>query len=435
MDPKELIDSIDAAMAKSTTWLKSNLPQTASSYNNGDESLALDCSTYMVLPWALRHIEEQYLKPDGSGTGSLKSAAAGSMTIYANMFAMLSYLCMMDETAESFQGVDGCHLCHAKIMRQVLVYQGRGKYGGFYGGSAEAGAGKGVFCFDSSGAGIVACAMTGMIEPARRGGEYLLRLAEHSNSERWYWALDSEGNAVDSHANSMWKHNSKMPCPVTNMCFMEKENPGIPHWKTGFFIACCVYLYRLLDDSRFLAAATRCADFALGTKDAGNWPMWGHKLAWGASELYAVTRDPKHLKMATELGLMLVHRQNEDGFFPYPEWFPPSSNPPPKPFPGSSEVYTTPSSSGLASAQRGPTAEPASVTYSICVQATIWMSKVKEALEISIAVDAPDVAAPGAGSGRSGAAGGNNSGGAGSASGAGDGAVPAAKRAKMGGGY
>lgn len=59
----------------------------------------------------------------------------------------------------------------------------------------------------------------------------------------------------------------------------------------------------------------------------------------------------------------------------------------------------------------------------------------KEALEISIAVDAPDVAAPGAGSGRSGAAGGNNSGGAGSASGAGDGAVPAAKRAKMGGGY
>lgn len=77
-------------------------------------------------------------------------------------------------------------------MRQVLVYQGRGKYGGFYGGSAEAGAGKGVFCFDSSGAGIVACAMTGMIEPARRGGEYLLRLAEHSNSERWYWALDSE---------------------------------------------------------------------------------------------------------------------------------------------------------------------------------------------------------------------------------------------------
>ena len=25
----------------------------------------------------------------------------------------------------------------AKIMRQVLAYQGKGKYGGFYGGSAE----------------------------------------------------------------------------------------------------------------------------------------------------------------------------------------------------------------------------------------------------------------------------------------------------------
>ena len=119
-----------------------------------------------------------------------------------------------------------------------------------------------------------------------------------------------------------------------------------------------------------------------------------------------------------------MNRQNDEGFFPYPEWFPPAANPPPKPFPSSTDVYTTATSSGLASAQRGPALEPASVTYSICAQATIWMSKVKEALEISITDDIPDVG----GGGAAAAAGGGGGGGGASAE-------PAAKRAKTAGGY
>ena len=140
-------------------------------------------------------------------------------------------------------------------MRQVLRYQGKGQWGGFFGGGKEAAAGKGVFCFDSSGAGIVACVMTGMLDEARRGGDYLLRLAEHSTDARWYWALDSAGNAVQSHADIMWAHNAAPPDPITNVCYMEKATPGQAHWKSGFFVACCTYLYRLFDDPRSVSRA------------------------------------------------------------------------------------------------------------------------------------------------------------------------------------
>jgi hypothetical protein len=143
--------------------------------------------------------------------------------------------------------------------------------------------------------------------------------------------------------------------------------------------------------------------------------MWGHKLAWGASELYITNKDPKVLQMATELGIMLVQRQNEEGTFPYPEWFPVATDPPtPKPFPDNTDGYVSASSSGLAATQRGPCATPASVTYSITAQATIWMSKVKHALQVSMAEQTRDI-------------------GAATAAAVEDG--PAAKRAKLAGGY
>ena len=114
--------------------------------------------------------------------------------------------------------------------------------------------GKGVFCFDSSGAGIVACCLTAKLDEARRGGAFLLRLAELSTSSRWYWTMDSDGNAVESHGDPRFDGNTARPDVITAVCFMEKENAGQGHWKSGFFVACCTYLYRLFDDERYLDA-------------------------------------------------------------------------------------------------------------------------------------------------------------------------------------
>jgi hypothetical protein len=49
---------------------------------------------------------------------------------------------------------------------------------------------------------------------------------------------------------------------------MTKVEGGMPHYKTGFFVACCTYLYRLLDDARYLTAASKCAQFAMESVDS-----------------------------------------------------------------------------------------------------------------------------------------------------------------------
>jgi len=239
-----------------------------------------------------------------------------------------------------------------KMMRHVLPYQGKGPYGGFFDGPKQAQSGNGVFCFDSSSAAIIACLWTGRLEEARRGGEYYLRLAALSDDTRWLWTLHSDGSAVWSKSDTAWKLNQAEPDPVTVQCTMDKVTLGQPHWKTGFYLAVCTYLYRTFSDKRYLDAAMRCAAFARETKDAKDgWMLWAHKLAWGASELYKETNDEHLLAMATSIGEMLIQRQNEAGYFPYTEWHP--SN------------------------------EPAALTYSICAQCTIWMSKVKEAISVS----------------------------------------------------
>lgn len=103
-----------------------------------------------------------------------------------------------------------------------------------------------------------------------------------------------------------------------------------------------------------VSKANACARFALETQDAGNWPMLGHKLAWGSAELYKTTRDPAILKMAAELGAMLANRQAKDGplagTFPYVQdfwhfglppliWFGPGSFRFPSPTPPRTAIY------------------------------------------------------------------------------------------------
>eukprot|EP00040_Diaphanoeca_grandis_P044848 m.13816 g.13816 ORF g.13816 m.13816 type:complete len:397 (-) comp9876_c1_seq1:76-1266(-) len=376
---------LTVAISRSADWLKANLPQTKASFNNGNDQLKLDCSQYMLLPvayqaagltsdanWAVRYIEQTYLKQDGSGCTGVNAVKSGSMIPYSPAWTAIS--CSRLGRQDMAQ----------KIMRQVLRFQGKGKYGGFYGGEKEVASARGVFCFDSCGAGILACVFTAHLEEARRGGEYLLRLAELSTDKRWYWAMTPQGTAIDSFDDPAWLENSAMPDAITNMCYMEKDNEGQAHWKTGFYLACCAHLYKLFDDDRFLAAANQCADFALATRDSSNWKMFGHKLAWGAAELYKVSRDPKVLKMATELGLLLAQRQNTAGWFPYTEWFLPETPTNRACDCSVDSPYCSPSSCGIAAQHRGAHAEPATVTYSICAQCTIWMSKVKEALEISM---------------------------------------------------
>ena len=130
---------------------------------------------------------ETFMKPQGAeGAVPPISLQTENMVVYAPSWYVRS--------AVQHGRLDIAQL----LMPYILRFQDDGKYGGFYGGRNGAAQAQGVYCFDSSTVAIQACLWTGERDAARRGGEYLLRLAElqPTCSDRWYWMLDSAGDLV-----------------------------------------------------------------------------------------------------------------------------------------------------------------------------------------------------------------------------------------------
>ena len=135
---------------------------------------------------------QTFIKPQGpEGAVPPISLETENMVIYAPSWSVRS--------AVQHARLDIAHL----LMPYILSFQGEGAYGGFYGGRNGAKVGSGVYCFDSSTVAIQACLWTGELEAAKRGGAYLLRLAElqPAGSDRWYWMLDSDGELVTDPAD------------------------------------------------------------------------------------------------------------------------------------------------------------------------------------------------------------------------------------------
>ena len=340
---------LDAAIDKSASWLRQNLPFHAGSYKSPCDDGIIDSGQYMLLPYAyekagrpnaafdaLSHSIEMG-GPDGFGCVAPATLAKGSFIPYA----------------PSWHAFTLCHFGRPdvarKILRHVLPYQARGAYGGFFDGPRQRDMGDGVLCFDSSCAAIIACLFAGELEAAYRGGAYLLRLDDLSTEGERVWTIRPDGSAVRGKSDAAWALHSAAPDPVTVCCTSRVDEPNSPHWKSGFYLAACAHLYSHTGDTRYRDAATKMARFARASVDAkGGWLLWGHKLAWGAAELYKVTADESALTIADELGEMMMRRQAADGTFPYREWF--------------------------------PQGDPTRITYSITAQCLIWMAKVKEAL-------------------------------------------------------
>lgn len=350
----EFLHRIDTALAKAALFLRKNMPQNDHSWNGGDPNFSLTVGQYMVLPLAyqgagmqaealesMEYINRRFLQGDGAGCYDPACLEADYFIPYAPAWIAVSAVQM------------GRGDLAQKCMRHVLPFQGRGRIGGFFCTMADLKSGKGVFCFDTSATATMACLWTGNLDQARRAGEYILRLAEVSSNSTWVWSLDEQGNAVTSKEGPWWDAHKVAKNTITVKCTMDKETPNQPHWKTGLYLAVCSYLYRYFGDQKYLMAAIQCVRFAFDSYDARHgWPMWGHQLAWGAAELYKDTYDTKVLALARQLGQMLVERQSNMGFFPYTEW------------------YTE--------------REPPRITYSICAQSTVWLSKVREALRLSM---------------------------------------------------
>ena len=88
------------------------------------------------------------------------------------------------------------------------------------------------------------------------------------------------------------------------------------YYKTGLFVAMCVYLYDAFGDEAYLAAAEQCMDFSLACHADVYTTMLGHKMIWGASELYRVTREERYREYAQAL----AQRQEPEGWYHYSEF-------------------------------------------------------------------------------------------------------------------
>lgn len=364
LDVDNAVKKLENAIDKACQFLSRNLPQHEDTWLGSSPSgFVLSSNAYMILTQAYQaggrpqdaaeivgFYDSQYNSPHERRIDAADPSSVnfGLNSAYHPSFGAISMTQMGRPDLAS------------KLMRQVLPYQGKGALGGFFGGSKEASSGTGVFCFDSSCAAIIACLWTGHVDAARRGGSYLLHLAKVSTADRWYWSIDTSGQPMNSlehpsfslnQCNPMQAGHKRFPMHDDRWCFMTKGEDHQAHWKTGFYLACCVYLYRHFDDERFLLAAEQCASFACACRaSCGGWRMWSHKLAWGTAELYTVTRNERWLQMSYEIGMMLVDRQCQEGYWKYEEWFPDEAS------------------------------RPIQVMYSIAAQATTWMGKVRDAL-------------------------------------------------------
>ena len=92
------------------------------------------------------------------------------------------------------------------------------------------------------------------------------------------------------------------------------------YYKTGLFVAMCVYLYDAFGDEAYLAAAEQCMDFSLACHADVYITMLGHKMIWGASELYRVTREERYREYALRHAQALAQRQEPEGWYHYSEF-------------------------------------------------------------------------------------------------------------------
>jgi hypothetical protein len=354
-DIPERIARLESGIQRGAAWLRKNLPFTEGiSYTSGmpGDNGPIHSGCYMLTAYAyqkaglvneafdmLSYVADEIAGKDGEGCVSPATVQAGGFIPYAPAWHTFQLARL------------GRPDLAQKAIRHVVAWQHRGEFGGFFDGPRQRDLADGVFCFDGSSASICACLHAGELEAARRGGSYLLRLDELSTETTRLWTLRPDGTPVYSKDDPAFALHSAPPDKVMVVCTSELHDEHIPHWKSGFYVACCAYLYQAFDDERYLAAAKRCARWAARTDDSkGGHRMWAHKLAWGMAELYKVTRDEEHLRLASELGEMLLRRQDTKGTFPYVEWF--------------------------------PSGEPTKITYSICAQGVIWMAFVKEALQL-----------------------------------------------------
>ena len=99
------------------------------------------------------------------------------------------------------------------------------------------------------------------------------------NGSRWYWLMDSQGKLLtDSTDPTPFGSDFDFSSGEPENFYLEKGKPNQYYYKTGLFVAMCVYCYDIFGDNAFIDAAKKCMDFSLECHADVTRTMLGHKV-------------------------------------------------------------------------------------------------------------------------------------------------------------
>ena len=168
-----LVERLCEGSRRGAAWLRRNLPYVEGESYTSDlpgDGGPLHSGCFMVTALAYQkaglpgeaalmaaHVADELAGEDGRGLLAAPTLQKGGFIPYAPAWHAL--------TLSRLGRPDSAQLA----LRRVLPWQATGRLGGFFDGPRQRDAGRGVFCFDSSCAAILACLQCGALAEAARG--------------------------------------------------------------------------------------------------------------------------------------------------------------------------------------------------------------------------------------------------------------------------
>lgn len=260
----------------------------------GEEATSLDCYYKNIASLALiGHAEEamvladfigaHYMKDDGDFTGR-SNPWFEEYQDYTNHW--IAY---------------GAHLIGRfdlsyRAMRHILKKQG--PTGGFR--SAE----RGTYDILSTASAAHVCLVTGFVDQARGGGDFMLNLLENQPhpDERFYVRADAEGHPI-----------TEFPEEKASFFVVDTAQEHQFYYYYGFPMGTLGKLYLATGEERYLRGGAQCYDFLLHcAEDRFRMPASG-KVGWGSSVMARATGEDRYREGAIAVAEYLAETQHACG--------------------------------------------------------------------------------------------------------------------------
>lgn len=186
--------------------------------------------------------------------------------------------------------------------------------GGYFGTEAARHDGEGEICADSTAMACAAFCYSGNLAEADRAGRFLVNLIEAQPKPDTHLFV-----AWDTQRGLVTKFDEKAAAQYV----IEWAKPRQHLYKVGLFARAFALLHARTGRNEHLQRAESLQKRAIDSSPSVFTNTLAHKLAWSATLLHQLTRNPEYAEQACRYADHLVTLQQPDGGFGYPEFWPP----------------------------------------------------------------------------------------------------------------